>query len=331
MGRALFTVLALCVGCAGPRTLVAPGAMTDLLNQSLAKTTAANRALSELLPLLRTEGLTFRLAITPFGRTFVVESNETSGRPSSIEYQPLHNGWLAFVTVERPTALEQEMAQLDTVTVTATAERDALPVAMRDAKSAALEMLVAAAVGDGTGALTGTITLTEMDYTLPETTSETSRVSVQLTGIAKVSGREELTAEEAEAVADSLLESHAQAGQWTEALSTVEGFLTTYPDHLKYRVLLAALHVQLNDREKAEAAANTAMRKLSWEDAQNALADAEEFVGADLVDEVETMAVDGRLISPPTIGPPPRTVVNEEPATSPNRAKKKKRRRRKRR
>lgn len=331
MVRVLF-LLMLVSACGGPRRLTAPGAMTDMLNQSLARTTAANRALSELLPMLRLDGLKFNLAASELGKTFSVEANDTKGRPKDIEYQPIQGGWLAFVTVERPDELEAQMRQLQTVSVEATAENEKLPVAMREAKLAAVEKVVERALGaERTGIISGTVTVTELRYLLPEGPEAPSTVTVQLSGLAKVVSREALPPTGAESIADVVLDGHVRAGLWSEALVSVETFLKAYPKHLKYRVLQAALHVQMDEVKKAQSALKDSMRKVSWDDAQDALADAEPFVGPDLVDSVETLALEAGLIAPPTVGAPPRAVIREDPSPGANRPKKRKRRRRRKR
>ncbi|MEO0813468.1 MAG: hypothetical protein AAFY60_11435, partial [Myxococcota bacterium] len=121
----------LLAGCGGPQTVSATGAMTALLNQDLAQTTAQNRALADAQALASVDGIGFTFSKSPLGHQLDLEQPEPNLPIANSEFRPVPNGWLAVVYVERSEQVAAEMAALDTVSVETDARDVNLPGAMR--------------------------------------------------------------------------------------------------------------------------------------------------------------------------------------------------------
>lgn len=334
------TVLALAMGCGGPQTVSATGAMTALLNQSLARTTAQNRALADAQALATVGGIGFTFSKSSLGQHLDLEQPESSLPIVNSEFSPVPNGWLATVYVERSEEVAKQMSQLETVAVEASAKGENLPAAMRDAKLAALEALLRQSLGElPSGITTGAITLTDLRYRWPENLdTEEIEVTISLTGHVRVEQTKQLSEDDALQIALRLVTEQTKAGLWSEALGAVDGFLSEYPRNRRFGVLRVGIQLKLNDFENAKSSVKTAFRRCDWDQAQEALAQVEPFLGVETADEIQAIAVDAGLIAPPSVGrgPPPSTAVVEDEAsdsapTTPPKKKKKKRRRKKRR
>ncbi len=334
-------VLALAVGCGGPQSVSATGAMTALLNQNLARTTAQNRALADAQALATVGGIGFTFSKSALGHHFDLEQPETSLPIVNTEFSPVPDGWLATVYVERSEEVAREMSQLATLSVETTAVGENLPAAMRDAKVLALEELLRQSLGDlPKGITTGAITLTDMHYSWPEDLgSDEIEVKVSLTGAVRVDQTKKLSEDDAVQIAERLVTEQTKAGLWTEALGSVDGFLVEYPRNRRFGVLRVGIQIKLNDFETAKSTVKTAFRRCNWDEAQEALAQVEPFVGVETADEIQAIAVDAGVIAPPSVGrgPPPSTAVIDDesndaaPDADPTKKKKKKKRRRKKR
>ncbi|MEO1303122.1 MAG: hypothetical protein AAFV36_08065 [Myxococcota bacterium] len=300
-----------------------------MLNQSVAKTTAENRALAELAPLLEMNGIRYRLSRSSLGEHLQLEQDDPDIRVEETEMRPIPDGWLAIVYAKRPPELEAKMASMLTMNVRANATAPKLPEAMRVAKDKAIKELIAKATTTSTGSVTvrGTITMAALNYTLPEELIDPVTVSVSLRGHVDVDTTRELSEPDALSIAESVLGQQIRDGMWSEALSSVEMFLAEYPQNLKLGVLKAGIHMELDEMDSARADLRRALKKREWNETQDTLTALEPYVGVEGADELETLAIDAGILSPPTVGvvadPTPKAASRPEP-------KKKKRRKRRR-
>lgn len=300
-----------------------------MLNQSVAKTTAENRALAELAPLLEMNGIRYRLSRSNLGEHLELEQDDPDIRVEETELRPIPDGWLAIVYAKRPPELEAKMASMLTMNVSTSATAPKLPEAMRVAKDKAMKELIAKATTANAGSVTvsGTITMAALNYTLPEELKDPITVAVSLRGHVDVDTTEELSEAHALSIAESVLRQQIRDGMWSEALSSVETFLAEYPQNLKLGVLKAGIHMELDEMESARADLRRALKKREWNETQDTLTALEPYVGIEGADELETLAIDAGILSPPTVGavadPTPKAASRPEP-------KKKKRRKRRR-